>query len=333
MPPPSPSELPLENPWSLAAARARELDADAPHRLWWAQGGVADADAPTVLVIHGGPGGRSRDEPLGWLVGAGVRWLCWDQRGCGRSQPAGAREHNDLQALLGDIDRLLSAAQVDRVAILAGSWGVVPALEYARTRPARVHGLMLRSAFLGSRDEVEAFFEPWALWLGDAGRQWLGHDTVSRSGALAGVDADGRVPPRLAWAWSEFEGHQARPGGVAASGARFQAPAQEPPSGDAVAGLEVQAHFLRHDCFLSADAREQWQQALGAASLGPTVLVHGSDDTVCPIASTEWLARLWPHAGVERVAGAGHRMGDARLAPRLREAAQAWCLRLLGNQP
>lgn len=346
MPPSSTADLPLENPWSLAAAVPRELDVGQGHRLWWAQGGSTHEGAPVVLVIHGGPGGRSRDEPLNWLAGTPVRWLCWDQRGCGRSRwvgpgdggesggelaGAGPNDHNDLDLLLHDIDLLLAAAQVGRVAILAGSWGAVPALEYARTRAGRVTALMLRSAFLGSRAEVDAFFEPWAHWLGEAGKAWLGRDTVSRSGALAWLGPNAAVSARLAWAWSEFEGLQAAAGGLARSGTTFNSPAQEP-QGDAAGALEVQAHFLMHDCFLPADVRGLWQQSLAAAPLGPIVLVHGADDAVCPVASTEWLARLWPQARVEWVADAGHRMGDPQLGPRLREAAQAWALALVALQ-
>lgn len=322
----------LENPWTLEAGRAGELDVGHGHRLWWAHGGVADAAAPWVVVIHGGPGGRSRNEPLAWLAGARVRWLCWDQRGCGRSRPAGERAHNDLAHLLDDLDALLEAVGASRVALLAGSWGAVPALEYARTRPDRVHGLLLRSAFTALDDEVRAFFEPWDAWLGEAGRGWLGAagaaqpalHTVSRYGACAAVGADGRVAPRLAWAWSAFENEQCRPGGLARSGATFAPPAGEPGDAD-VAAYEIQAHYLVHRCFVPEGAQALWRRD---PPPGPLALVHGCDDQACPVENSRAFAQAWPQAQVDLVEGAGHRMGDERLAPRLRAAVQAWCSRL-----
>lgn len=329
MPPDSTAPLPQENPWTLAQGVAAELDVGSGHRLWWACGGaLADPAAPWVLVIHGGPGGRSRDEPLGWLAGPPLRWLCWDQRGCGRSRADEPLRDNDLEHLLGDIDRLLAAAAIERVAIVAGSWGAVPALEYARTRPGRVRALFLRSAFLGSRAEVDAFFAGWDAWLGEPGRAWLGADTVSRSGALGWLDADGRVAPRLAAAWSAWEALQAQPGGAARQPQTFALPAAEPGAGD-VAAYAIQAQFLRHDCHVEPAQRAQWPAAL--ADVQPLTLVHGADDAVCPVATSEQLAAALPHARFERVDGAGHRMSDARLAPRLREAAQAWCRALLAN--
>lgn len=329
MPPVTSPDSTQENPWTLAHAAARELDVGSGHRLWWAQGGVAASRAPAVLVIHGGPGGRSRDDPLSWLAGQPVRWLCWDQRGCGRSRSAQALRDNDLPHLLGDIDALLAAAQVERVAILAGSWGAVLGLEYLRTRPGRVAAMLLRSSFLGSRVEVDAFFAPWSDWLGAEGRAWLGCSMVSRSGALAWLGEDGTVSPRLAWAWAAFETLQAAPGGLARAPQRFEAPAVEPVPGD-VASYQIQARFLMHDCDLDPVARAQWPRAL-AALPGPLALVHGADDAVCPAANSGWLAACRADARFERVAGAGHRMSDPLLAPRLREAAQAWCAALLAN--
>lgn len=323
------------------------LEIDNGHRLWWSEGG--DPSGPAVLVIHGGPGGRSRPEPLSWLAGLPVRWVCWDQRGSGQSQPTGSLQGNTLSHLLADMQSLQGHLGLGRMALLAGSWGAVLALEFARAHPESVSGLMLRSAFLGSREEVEAFFAPWEAWLGEAGRRWLeaGRAThegeerggsLSRPGALALIDDTGKVPVRLAWAWERFEDAQALAGGVAGTGARFAPPDGWPPAEPAGssadqaawfsrvdrAALEIRAHYLLNDCFLPSDARARWARALREVPPGPVALVHGLSDATCDPASTAWLAALWPQARVARVPGAGHRMSDPRLAPALREMARHW---------
>lgn len=295
-------------------APGHHLNTPDGHVLWWAAGGPADAGA--VLVVHGGPGGRSRPQPLQWLQGA--RWLCPDQRGCGRSQPRGELRHNTLAHLLDDLDRVLDAAGIPAVALLAGSWGAVLALEYARTRPGRVRGLMLRSAFLGSVAEVDAFFAPWATWTRGSG--------LSAVGPLAHVDAAGRVDETAAHAWRDFEDYQARPGGLGAAGGenlRFDAAASPPADAATLDSLAVQAHYLRAHCFLPPDARLRWQRSLSALRV-PVTLVHGTADAVCPADNSRWLATLWPQAELNLVPGAGHRMDDPRLANALRAAAARW---------
>ena len=121
------------------------------HRVWWCEGG--DPQGTPVLLVHGGPGGASRADPLRWLDGLPVRWIAIDQRGCGRSQPLGETAANDLPALLADMEALREALGLSRWALLAGSWGVRVALAYAAARPDRLRGLFARSPFLGSSAE------------------------------------------------------------------------------------------------------------------------------------------------------------------------------------
>ena len=312
-----------------AERRQGRLETDDGHRLWWAEGG--DPRGVPVLVIHGGPGGHSRAEPLAWLADQPVRWVCWDQRGCGQSEPRGSREGNTLADLVADMDRLREHLGLERVALMAGSWGAVLALEFARRWPEAVAGLMLRSSFLGSADEVASFFAPWDEWLGDAGRQWLASgekgaaSALSRPGALALIGDTGKVPLPLAWAWERFEDAQALAGGVRGRGVRFEPPrAPSALEGVDPAALEIRAHYLLNDCFLPVDALQGWGDALRDVDVGPVALVHGEADATCDPANTHWLAGLWPDVLVNRVPDAGHRMSDPRLAPLLRETAQRW---------
>jgi len=312
---PETAESPLQT-----GQRSGWLDRGDGHRLWFAEGGPPDV--PTVLVIHGGPGGRSRAAPLQWLGGRALRWLCWDQRGCGRSEAVAPLQHNTLQHTLADIDALLDHCGVGTVALLAGSWGAVVALEYLRTRPQRVNGLLLRSAFLGSDAEVDAFFAPWAGWAGPAVPPPL-----SQPGTAACSDGTGKVPAALAQAWREFEGLQCRAGGIRPND-RYNAVSAAASDGDRQS-YAVQLHYLQQHCFLPPRARERWRAELPARLPGPMALVHGDADATCPVANSTWLAGLWPQAEWCCVADAGHAMGAEPLQQALQAVTGRWADQLL----
>lgn len=148
------------------------LDVGDGHRVWWCEGG--DPAGVPVLVIHGGPGGRSRVESIEGFAGLPVRWICIDQRGCGRSTPQGETRANTLAHLLDDIELLRAHLGWDRWSVAAGSWGAFVALAWAARCSDRLNGLFLRSPFLGSADELAHYLAPWPAWIGEAGRAWLG---------------------------------------------------------------------------------------------------------------------------------------------------------------
>ncbi len=99
-------------------------------------------EGPTVVVLHGGPG-VSHDylRPEWDALAADHRLVYYDQRGCGRSDPADSYRAEDHVA---DLHGLLAEVSPDRPVYLAGvSWGSVLALLYARAHPERVAGLVL----------------------------------------------------------------------------------------------------------------------------------------------------------------------------------------------
>ena len=341
------------------------------HRVWCCETGLSGG-AP-VLVLHGGPGGRTRAAPFAWFDGLPVRCIAFDQRGCGQSTPAGALEHNTLAHLVDDIERLRAELNIDAWGVVGGSWGALVAVAYAAAHPQRVTGLFLRSAFLGGDDEVARFFAPWAAWLGEAGAAWLGAVSASPLDLLDGHTSR-VIPARVALAWQAFEAAQAGAGGLhSMPGARFTIPATasvavsasgrspDPPL-DALrnvsldvplsvprdaplpaplpaphnaslnapldklpTGLAVQAHYLRHHCFVSPEVVATWLDALQFGLIArPVSLVHGRLDAVCHPDVTAALAARWPHAELLWAEGGGHDMDSAPMRRALTEAARAW---------
>lgn len=305
------------------------------HALWWAAGG--EPHGLPVVLIHGGPGGASREETVRWWRGQPVRWIAFDQRGCGRSRPLGRLRHNNLAAIVADMERLRSHLGVERWGVAGGSWGARVALAYAAQHPQRTAGLFLRSPFLGSEAETRRYVEAWPCWLGPEGREWLGPRLAD--GLLAVYQGATSAPllrdtgfvrglrgGRMASAWSSFDDAQSQPGGVDARGARFKPPTIEggttaPATPSLLAAWRVHLHLARQAWGGPghADAEE------AACRLdGPVHVVWGAADATCDPSQARWLVERFESATAHEVPEAGHRMSDPKLAPALAQAAVAW---------
>lgn len=313
------------------------LDVGSGHHLWWCEGG--DPRGRAVLVLHGGPGGASRLDTVRWFNGLAVRWIVFDQRGCGRSTPAGSTVANDLAALVADAEALRRHLGIERWAIVGGSWGARVALACVASQPGRVEGLFLRSPFLASPAEAARYAARWGDWLGEPGIAWLG---PVRHSAFRRLFQDGTVLTDGAWsladdeavarAWSAYDDAQSVPGGVAATAARFTAERLPAASAELHASWRVHAHYASTAWGEASAPRVdpgRWLEHVAPQPLaGPVAIVWGDADATCDPAAARSLARHWPQALAREVPGAGHRMSDARLAPALAEEVRAWVGRL-----
>lgn len=99
---------------------------------------------PTVLVVHGAGGGYDQGELLPLVFGGdGYRWISVSRFGYLQStMPRDASTVAQAEAFAD----MLDALNVDRVAILAMSGGVPPALQFAQKFPNRTTALMLLSS-------------------------------------------------------------------------------------------------------------------------------------------------------------------------------------------
>jgi proline iminopeptidase len=106
------------------------------------------------LVLHGGPGASCHPGLLAPLQLSRQRAVQPDQRGAGRSRPAGRLAGNHTDQLVADLETLRQHLGIARWALLAGSWGTVVALRYAQVHPDRGTRLVLRGAFALKRREI-----------------------------------------------------------------------------------------------------------------------------------------------------------------------------------
>lgn len=284
------------------------------HALYYEQHGSADG-IPAV-VLHGGPGSGCRPELASFFDPERWRVVLFDQRGCGRSTPAGELSGNNTESLVEDVERLRTALGIERWLVFGGSWGATLALCYAQVHTARVLALVLRGSFLGRRRD----------------RDWVfGSDGVARlfpepyQRFLAMLPAPARRDPvqgywdllnsespaqreAAAQAWSDWEDHVALQAAPPQARATIERPL-------------IACHYARNDFFLDPE-----QGALpppGALDDLPGYIIHGSRDLVCPLEHAYVLHRHWRRAQLDIVADAGHLASQTGLKEALTAATDA----------
>src|ERR1700722_9418556 len=119
---------------------------------------VGRADGIPAVYLHGGPGSGCQPDHRRLFDPERFHAVLFDQRGAGRSQPKGRREHNTLPHLIADMETIREQLGIARWMIVGGSWGATLALAYAQAHPERVSGIALRATFLGTKAELEAAF-------------------------------------------------------------------------------------------------------------------------------------------------------------------------------
>ncbi len=236
------------------------------------------ADGIAAVVLHGGPG--SGCSPLLRRVfdPARYRIVCPDQRGAGGSRPRGGTANNTTDDLLADLRRIREHLGIARWLVVGGSWGATLALAHAAVEPEAVAALLLRASFLARPQDVDGFFgalslEELAQALGSpqpaerehAARMWWRHEQ-----ALAGTTAADPVGEAL---------------------------------GAQVDRLRVQAHYLRHGCWLQSPTLLERCEAVPRV---PTLLLHARDDRICPPEGAELLRARLPQARLEWIEHGGH---------------------------
>lgn len=290
---------------------------------------VGNPQGAPWLLVHGGPGSSCQPGMLAPLDLSRQWAIAPDQRGCGASHPRGKTAASTTHALVADMELLRQHLGIERWSLLAGSWGTVVALAYARAHPQRVQRLVLRGAFALSRREVGGLLQPSRRVLQALGREaaWPAAPGVSLPAMLARLrqllqsGTPGVAGLRVSRRWALLETacvssgmrralRQAVTQATAAQAAairrdwaalrRRQRKAQasrnrlatQSPDRAALHKFRIQAHYLQHRGFARPGALDD--AVLGLARQGvPVDWVHGACDAVCPPANS----RVWAALG------------------------------------
>lgn len=295
--------------------QARYINVGDGHLLYVETQGAAAA--LPVLVLHDGPGYGSREGERQLLAGLPYRQVCIDQRGAGRSMPAGSLEANTTLDVVADFEAVRQALGIPAWVIVGGGWGSLLALVYAQLFTERTRGLVLHGVFLGSAEEITTAWAGFRQWLTEVApdfwqKSGFTADAASQPSALAPITDMSMAPAAdrpLAAYWCDYRRQQL---GLS--------PANGEPDAGQLAQAALQLHYLRHGYFLRAG-----QLLAGLRHLRhlPAVIVQGSNDPLYPAVSAETLHHHWPEATWMPLRNAGHGPADPAITRALRKGV-AW---------
>lgn len=273
-----------------------------------------------VIFLHGGPGSGCNPAQRRFFDPDHYRIILFDQRGCGRSQPAGETTDNRTQYLVADIEAIRRYLQIDRWHVFGGSWGSTLALAYANSHPTPVISLTLRGIFLSRPHEINWFLGQVALFFPEAWQTLLAPVPGShRENVLdyyAGLvfDEDTSISIPAAIRWNAFE-------------SSIMSLMPKPENSDVngtveLARARVQIHYIQHLCFV--DGEQMLQAAITQLADIPTTIVQGRYDMVCPPQTAWELAQRLPHATLVMVPDAGHSAMESGTCAALLKATEQY---------
>lgn len=293
------------------------LEVDPPHNLYWEQSG--NPDGVPILLLHGGPGAGATPTHRRFFDPDHYRIVIFDQRGAGRSTPAGCLERNTTAALIGDIETLRTHLKIDRWHIFGGSWGSTLALAYATAHPQRCLSMILRGIFLCEREEIDWFLYGMRNIFPEAWEQFASLLPEDEQGDLLGAyykrltDPDENVRLQAAIRWSLYEG------ACSSLLPNFETITTQDQKNHALTLARIEAHYFLNEMFTPENSL---LNSIDAVRHIPTVIVQGRYDVVCPIRTAHRLHQAWPEADYVVVPDAGHSALDPALRSRLIEATE-----------
>ncbi len=295
------------------------LQVSPKHNIYFEECG--NPDGAPVVVVHGGPGSGCSAGQRRFFDPQHYRIVLFDQRGSGRSTPAGEIEDNTTQLLVSDMEQLRTHLKIASWLIFGGSWGSTLALSYAAEHRARVHGLILRGIFLARPEDVTWFLQGTRHFFPEAWNRFTGIlNAQNRMDILASYahmfrEGDQRAQVLAARTWSTFE----------AAIMTLLPPSSPSTASDEamVARLNVHLHYLVNHCFLLDTPLLPSVEQLRSI---PTIIIHGRYDMVCPVAMAYELHQAWPEAELRIIPDAGHAAVEPGIASALIEATEQFKL-------
>lgn len=295
------------------------LEVSPLHRIYYELSGRRDGIP--VFGLHGGPGGSSSPsmrrltDPETFLV------VLHDQRGAGKSKPAGELRENDTWSLVEDIEKLRAHLGLDRIVLFGGSWGTTLALAYAETYPEHVRALVLRGVFTGTKEEVDHFYHGGsAAFFPDAYAALLAAlpDPDRRPlpdylfELISGSEGQERL--RYCRAWARYEGTMAVLSATDDYRRKLEGWLDDDESVCTFSLFEN--WYMKNGCFFEED--QILRDADRIAGI-PTYIVQGRYDAICPPRTAWNLHRRLPGSKLVLADASGHSASETNVRNALME--------------
>lgn len=275
------------------------IDVGERHTIYVHDWGNKQAAMP-ILSIHGGPGSASRDKHKMLFDPEQQRVIFFDQRGCGRSLPAGSLEHNTTADLIEDIEKIAKHLCLQQFVITGGSWGSCLALAYALQYPKRVCAMVLSGIFTGSQAEIDWINKGgFRTFFPDVWQQYLERTPQSHHGDPSAyhyrraLNGEAEAMKASAYAYGCLEG------ALLNLDDRF---IPEPYDTFDPSGTRIEMHYLANRCFMPDQHVTRQAHTLSM----PIWMVQGRYDCVCPPQTAYQLSKVLPNGHI-LWATSGHR--------------------------
>ena len=255
-----------------------------------------------VIFLHGGPGSEIKDGYKRIFDPSRHHVIFFDQRGCGKSLPAGSLKHNTTADLVEDITKIADQVKFKQFVLQGGSWGSCLALAYAIKYPKRVKALVIRGIFTGSQQEIDYFDKgEFATYFPDVWERYLGtapkshHDSPTKYHYERILGKDDKAMRESACAYENLEG------ALLSLDDRFVPRSPNDPTYDPN-GIRLEVHYLANGCFMPDNYIFDNARKLTM----PVWIVQGRYDMVCPPTTAYKLYKKLPNGRLIWTVG-GHR--------------------------
>lgn len=270
------------------------------------------------IVLHGGPGYQSTISSLEHFNLKTDFVILYDQRGSGKSKPFCEIKDHTTDALVQDINLLLSHFKIDKVNILGGSWGTTLALCFAIKNPQKVASLILRGVFLGRQKDIDAIYIPQPEWttdkklkhrltLGSLSSNYGVIDYVNDCFNLIRQGSD--KGQQVANLWALYEDLLCSEEGVT------EILYSQEDLNICMALSLIETYYFKNKCFMPED---YIISNISKIKHIPTFILHGRHDDVCPIYQAIELAKA---SGANLVIDetGGHAVASGKMHEKLTE--------------
>ena len=285
---------------------------------------VGNPDGIPIVFLHDGPGKGALADDRRLFDPKLYRIILFDQRGCGRSIPYACIEQNDSQALLQDINAILTLLAVDECVLFGEGWGATLALLYAIAHRDRVQGLILHSLFLARNRDLS-----WQLSAsGGAAQLFPDHfNTLIQQVTAHSYDytavisaysqllvSDNEIAKMTAAkAWIEWQAQIGNPH------PEFRSKVDLIDANVALSMSTLQCHYFSQNCFISDNYIVEHLPMLGDLQV---IMVHGRFDISNPLGPAHELCQQLPLAQLFIVPYAGHFDCEPGMIDALRKATE-----------
>ncbi len=273
-----------------------------------------------VFVLHGGPGVGSYPRLMQYFNPEKFLIVLHDQRGAGRSRPAGEIRENTTWHLVADIERLRKHLGIDgKILVFGGSWGSTLALAYAEKHPEHVSGMIIRGVHTGERNEINNGF------VGPTMRRFF-PDAAARLDAVLPPDLKAFEPKYLLDLFKNADDATVKQVGhawirVAVKAGAMHTPDEKVEQGwgdfDPRPGAIIDCHYASNGCFL-----EEGQLVRDGHKLEgiPVTIINGRYDVVCPPILAWRVHQAIPGSKLHIIEEAGHSEAEPGTTDALLEA-------------